>query len=133
MSSPKNAFCNKKIKKVVPSFKTNIISQIKQFSENGSIFKILLMPTKITDLETFVVNDFLEFKTDFDGCLGFSQRLCHDSTCSSDSTLAGVSLFVQETPSLIPNAITGIPIELKLSIEKLNPFSSFIYIGGFSD
>ena len=91
------------------------------------------MPTKITDLETFVVNDFLEFKTDFDGCLGFSERLCQDSTCSQDSILPGISLYVEGEPPVTPNAITGIPIELQLSIEKLNPFSSFIYIGVFSD
>ena len=40
------------------------------------------------------MNDFLEFKTDFDGCLGFSQRLCSDSTCTADSSLVGVNLVL---------------------------------------
>ena len=57
----------------------NVISHIKLISENGSTYgKIVLISTKIMDLETFVINDLMEFKTDFDGCLAFSHRLCHD-------------------------------------------------------
>ena len=66
------------ITKVVPSMK-NVISIIKPIIENGSTYgKIVLMSTKTIDLETFVINDLMEFKTDFDGCLAFSHRLCHD-------------------------------------------------------
>ena len=57
----------------------NVISLIKLTTVNEDTYgKILLMPTKIMELETFVIDDLLEFKTDFDGCLAFSHKLCLD-------------------------------------------------------
>ena len=114
------------------SMKTNSIQKINVYLKEGSTFSSILTPTQSAQKEEFIVNDFLEFSTDFKGCYGFAYRLCSDIKCSADMKHDGVNLLVAEKPLVEPNAITGIP-KLKLSVEKSKPFSSFIYIGVYSD
>ena len=93
---------------------------------------MVLPPTAVSALEKLPITDALEFKSDVADCKPFSHRLCADEACSADATQAGVTLSVAGASTVEPGTLTGLP-ELVLAIEKRTPFSSFIYIGVYTE
>ena len=119
--------------KVLPSMKTaHKISKINVFTKYDSTFNTILEPSTTDEKEKFIINDFLEFPTDFKGCYAFDLRLCADIKCSADLGLPAVEVTAIGKEEVPPNAITGIP-KLELSISRLKPFSSYVYIGVYTD